>query len=108
MPKRKKTRGTPGFRFIRIDRKRFVVSSTRMRHMILAAAKRALIRQIYEIEHQWCVYWNCRVEASGRLPRTISDAAYIFTLGSRRMQRHAAAIAGHCNSFGDQSAHSYL
>ena len=62
--------------------------------MIDAAAHRALVPRVHDVEHERRVHRNRRMQAARRLPGAIADAGDELADRPGRMQRHAPAVAG--------------
>ena len=86
-------RQAPAFRLVRVDRKDVEVPSSGMRDVVDAAAHRALVPCVQDVEHQRRVHRNRRMQAARRLPCPIAHAGDELADRSRGMQRHAPAVA---------------
>ena len=100
VPAARKPREAPALGFVRVDGKLLETPPSRMRYMIDAAADRALVPPVHEIEHQRGVnaessdgaHWAAATRDSARRPRT--RLAFPWA---------AAAPAGHCTPPHDAS-----
>ncbi len=81
-------------RFVRVDRKGLEAAPARMGDVIGAAAKRALVPRVDEIEDQRGVHRDGGVQAARRLPCAVADAGHELAGRARRVQRNRAAVAG--------------
>ena len=95
MPKREEAGRTSALRLIGIDGKRVRIASSRMRHMIGAATKRAAVPGIYDVKDQGRVHGNRGVETRGWLPGAITYASDVFVLYASGMQGQASAMTGY-------------
>src|SRR5262245_5627120 len=86
-------------RLVGIDRESVVTASARMRHMIRAAPQRTLVPSVVKIKDQRRMDANRWLQTLRRLPSPITDSRNTFTVGARRMQRHAPAVAGQRKTF---------
>src|SRR5436190_19013440 len=73
--------------FVGIDGESGIAASPGMSHVIGATANAAVVPGIHDVENEWCVDTNRRVQATGRLPRPISDAGHIFAIDAGRVER---------------------
>jgi len=96
------------FRFVTVHREGLEVPSAGMRDVIDAAAERAVVPGVHEVEHERRVHRDRRMQTIGRLPRTIPDAGDIFARPSGRMQRHTPAVARHDMTRAGHSIHFHL
>ena len=78
MPKGKKARYAATLSLISIDRERLVVATTRMRDVVGAAADRAAIPGIDEVEHQRGVDRNSRMQTRRWLPGAVAHPGNII------------------------------
>src|ERR1700730_8662915 len=86
-------RKTPCFRLEAIDRKGLVVTAAGMRDMIDAAAERAAVPAIDEIEGQGGMDRNCRMQAGGGFPGLEAHSGNRFARSPGRGQGDAAPVA---------------
>src|SRR5207253_4460128 len=75
MPHPDEAREAAAFGFISIHRKILVSEAARMRHVVLAAAERALHPGIDEVEGERRVHADGRVQRRRRLPGAVAHAA---------------------------------
>ena len=86
-------REPPALRFVGVDRERLEAAAAGMRDVVGAAAERAPVPGVDEIEHQRRVNGDRRVQAARRLPRAIAHAGDELAV---RARSDAAARAGRC------------
>ena len=84
---------TTAFGFIRVDRELLVGSSTRMNHVISAAADGVIRPGIHNVKDQRTVNRDIRMEAGIGLPGPVTDTSYEFSSLPGRMKRHGATVA---------------
>ncbi len=89
-----KAREPAAFRLVGVDRKRLEAAAAWVRDVIGAAAERALVPRVDEVEHERRVDADRRMEAAWRLPRAIADARHELARRAGRLQRNRAAVAG--------------
>src|ERR1700741_3998734 len=77
----------PRLGFIRIDRFCFIIATARMGAVINAAAERAAIPAVNDVEGQRGVDRNGRMQTGGRRPGLEADAANRLTRAARRGHR---------------------
>jgi hypothetical protein len=86
--------GSATFRRQSIDGDAFGIQPTRMIDVITTSTQRSLIHNIHQINDQWRMNRNHRMQTAWRLPRSIANAADIFALSSRRLQRNFDPVDG--------------
>ncbi|MNE46026.1 hypothetical protein D3C80_1403460 [compost metagenome] len=62
--------------------------------MVLAAPQRTSHPGIEQVEHQWRMHPDGRLQAVGRLPGTVAHRRYILAHSPGGLQRHGDSIAG--------------
>ena len=97
-----------GFRFVGVDRKCFVVSPARVRDVISASSDRTPRPQIENIEHEWRMDPDGRMQARGWLPGAIAHTGDVFAFRAGWVKRHAAFVAGHHVALGERTTNLYL
>ena len=95
MPKREEAGRTSALSLIGIAGKRVGIASPRMRHMIGAAANRAAVPGINDVEDQGRVHGDRGVETRRWLPGAITHPGDIFVLYAGGMQGHAPPMTGY-------------
>src|SRR5262245_35069363 len=80
--------------FVGIDRKGLVVATTRMRHMVDAAAERVTTPAIINVKRERRLHREGRMQRGCEPPRLETDASNIFSGAPGRSERKAAAITG--------------
>ena len=108
MSKFEKARDAPGFRFVRVYRKRFVTASAGMRYIVHTTSDSPLGRNVNHIEHEWSMHGNRRMQAARRLPCTVSHTADKIAVSSRWLKGQTPSIARHDYSFVDQASYANL
>src|ERR1700704_3656231 len=88
------TRQTTRFRLKTVDRKGLVVAAAGVRGMIEAAAERAAVPAIDDIEGQGGMNWNCGMQAGGGFPGLETHTGNRFARRPGRGQGDAAPVAG--------------
>src|SRR5262245_15372746 len=108
MSESKKTCGPTSLSLIRVHRKRLIVSSAWMSHMVRTPSDRTLRLNVNHIEDQRSMHGNRRMQTPRRLPCSISDTANEIPVRASRLQRKSSSITSHSDSLIRQSPHSYL
>ena len=95
MSESKKAGYPPSLRFVGVYRKCFIGPATRMRDVIRASADRSFCSKVHNIEYQWRMYRDRRMEAPWRLPRAVPYTTNEIALRSCWLQRQPVSIAGY-------------
>src|SRR5262245_37922015 len=93
------------FGFVAVHRERPVASSSRMRDVVDASAKRTVIPRVNEVEDKRRVHRDRWMQTVRGLPRSIPDAGDKLAWPSGRMQRHTPSVARHDMPRVGQSTH---
>ena len=84
-----------GFRLPkRVDRKRAVTETARMREMIGATPNGTIVPDVNDVEGQWRVDADGGMQAFRRLPRANANARDVFAFGPGRVHRKSVTVAG--------------
>jgi len=81
-----KARQPAAFGLIGIHWKGGVTESTRMSDVICATSYAVAIPRVHDIEHERCVKTDRRMQATGRLPGSITHTRDIFAVRTRRVE----------------------
>src|SRR5262249_22624759 len=81
------------FGFVGINRKCLVVAPAGMRHVIDAAAERATVPAVDDVEGERRVHVDGRMQRRGKLPCLEGEAGEVFAASPGWRQRNAAAVA---------------
>src|SRR5205085_3591657 len=96
----KETCNPAPFGLVGIHRESFVSPAAGMRNMICAPPDRMLCGGIDDVEYEWSVNRNRRMQASRRLPCAIAHAADKAPMsGPGCLQRQTMSIACHRHAF---------
>src|SRR6185503_2811926 len=77
---------TAAFGFVAVVRESLMAQTPGMRDVILAAAERAFVPGVVEVEHERGVDADGRLEAVRRLPRAVADAGHAFAVRAGGME----------------------
>ena len=99
-----KTRQTPPFGGVRVDREVFMAAATRVRDMVLAAAEAAFSPGVDQVEHQRHVSAYRRMQGRGWIPGLVAHAADELADIAGGLQGYRSAVAGEHVARVDQAA----
>src|SRR5258708_36570437 len=85
---------TAAFRLVGVDGEGLGVEAARVRHVVLAAAQRAVYPGVDEIEHQRGMHADGGMQRGRRLPGAVAHARDVLSDVSGRGKRNAAPVTG--------------
>ena len=91
---REEPHAAAGFRLVGVDRHLVVIAPARMGHVIGAAADRAPVPAVVDVEHKRRMHADRGMQRIGRRPGAEAHAGHVLAGIARGMQRQAIAVAG--------------
>src|SRR5258708_13302239 len=85
---------TAAFRLVGVDGEGLGVEAARVRHVVLAAAQRAVYPGVDEIEHQRGMHADGGMQRGRRLPGAVAHARDVLSDVSGPSKRNGAAVTG--------------
>src|SRR6516225_2712728 len=90
------------FCLVGIDWESLVVTAARMDNVIHATAERTAVPGVHDVEDQWCIEADSRLQTCRQIPSLEPHAGNIFARAASRRQRHAATVASYGVTVGVQ------